>query len=156
MTRTWIIRPATVDDADTVIDFNRRLAQETEGLLLSESVLRPGVLRALRQPEIGPYYLAVDGAKIAGQCMVTFEWSDWRNGWLWWFQSVYVDSEFRGQGVFRALFDYVAKLARDDREAAGLRLYVEQNNHIAQQTYRALGMKPSGHLVYELDGFDGG
>jgi GNAT superfamily N-acetyltransferase len=84
-----------------------------------------------------------------GQAAVTFEWSDWRHGRFWWLQSVYVEAGYRRQGVFTAIFNYIRALARADKEACGLRLYVEQHNERAQQTYLHMGMQPTGYVVLE-------
>jgi ribosomal protein S18 acetylase RimI-like enzyme len=81
--------------------------------------------------------------------MITFEWSDWRNGWIWWIQSVYVRADARRRGVFRALFDHAVSAARQNVQVVGLRLYVEKDNHVAQKTYHRLGMKPTGYWVLE-------
>jgi len=40
-------------------------------------------------------------------------------------------------------------LAEANGGAASFRLYVEQENLAAQQTYQALGMKQSYYLMYE-------
>jgi GNAT superfamily N-acetyltransferase len=144
------IRRAGPTDAATVIDFNQRLARETEGKTLDPAVLAAGVAASLADPEVkGPYFLAVEGDAVLGQVGVTFEWSDWRNGWFWWLQSVYVVPEARGRGVFRALYEHVAGLARRDPQVTGLRLYVERDNRAAQQTYRRLGMEASAYLLFE-------
>ena len=81
--------------------------------------------------------------------MVTYEWSDWRNGWFWWVQSVYVRPEYRRRGVFRAVFEHVQQAARDDPGVIGLRLYVEDNNRPAHETYYRMGMKRAGYFVLE-------
>jgi GNAT superfamily N-acetyltransferase len=83
--------------------------------------------------------------------MITIELTDWRDGLLWWLQSVYVAEPHRSQGVFRALFDHIAALARSEPDVRGLRLYVERDNERAQRVYQQLGLQPSGHLVYEWD-----
>ena len=90
-------------------------------------------------------------AEVVGQTMITYEWSDWRNGVFWWIQSVYVHPRYRGGGVFRALHEYISTLARAEPNVCGLRLYVDQHNHAAMATYRRLGLAPSGHHVYECD-----
>jgi GNAT superfamily N-acetyltransferase len=143
------IRPATPADAPLVVEFNRLLAEETEGKTLDRAVLTPGVQAGLADPHKALYFVAeVDGV-VAGQIMVTREWSDWRNGWLWWVQSVYVRRELRRRGVFRDLFAHVERLARSDSSVIGIRLYVEHANHSAQQTYRQLGMEEAGYAVWE-------
>lgn len=148
---TMHIRAATLDDAEVMIDFNRRLAAETEDKTLDLDRLAAGVRAALTTENTCLYFVAESHGRVVGQTMVTFEWSDWRNGWFWWIQSVYVHPDARRRGVFRALHDHVRRLARRREDICGIRLYVEHENHAAQETYRGLGMVPSGHLVYEED-----
>ena len=93
--------------------------------------------------------LAEEGGAVVGQLMLTKEWSDWRNGWLWWIQSAYVRQDARRRGIFRALYDHVRRAAENDPEVIGLRLYMEQDNHAARQTYLRLGMKPTSYVVFE-------
>ncbi len=145
------IRGATTSDLDVVVGFNLAMAEETEHKSLDETVLRNGVRWALAHPDSCPYFLAERSGKIVGQCMVTHEWSDWRNGWQWWFQSVYIAPKHRRSGVFRSLYAHVETLARACDDVVGLRLYVEHANETAMQTYAGLGMRPSGHVVYETD-----
>jgi len=145
----WTVRVATPADAPVVADFNRLLAEESEGKSLDMAVLGPGVRQALADPRRALYFVADDAGTVLGQIMVTFEWSDWRNGWLWWIQSVYVRPEARRRGVFRSLFHHVEGLARNDPEVVGLRLYVDNGNRAAQDTYQQLGMRPAGYFVLE-------
>jgi GNAT superfamily N-acetyltransferase len=134
-----------------IVEFNRRLAQETESKLLNLAVLTGGVERALAEPERLRYWVAEAGepSAVVAQAAVTREWSDWRNGWVWWFQSVYVAAEWRGRGLFRALHEQIRSEARAETDVIGLRLYVEEENLTAKRTYESLGMKASGYLVYE-------
>lgn len=146
---TVIIRDATADDCDTIATYNSQMSEETEGKALDSKTIRDGVSALLADRSKGRYWVAVDGDTIAGQIMVTCEWSDWRNGMLWWIQSVYVARGYRRQGVFSALFRHVKKLARESGESAGLRLYVEQDNARAQATYESLGMSMTGYRVMQ-------
>src|SRR5262249_30131323 len=143
------IRSATPGDAAVVIEFNRLLALESEGKTLDLTLLTPAVMAELADTHKGRYFLAEEDGKVLGQMGITYEWSDWRNGWLWWIQSVYVRPEVRRRGVFRALFEHVRQAARDDPEVIGLRLYVENANRAAQETYQQMGMKPAGYFVLE-------
>jgi len=112
-------------------------------------VLAAGVAAQLADPVKGRYFLAEDKEGVLGQVGVTFEWSDWRNGWMWWIQSVFVRSDARRRGVFRALFEHVQQAALQDGQVVGLRLYVDRDNHTAQQTYARLGMQASGYFLLE-------
>jgi GNAT superfamily N-acetyltransferase len=147
----FVIRDARSDDCGTIVEFNRRLALETESKILDLAVLQRGVERALADRERLRYWVAEAGdpGAIVGQAAATREWSDWRNGWVWWLQSVYVSLEWRGKGVFRALYERIREDAQTSPDVIGLRLYVEEANLAAQKTYRSLGMKPGGYLVYE-------
>jgi ribosomal protein S18 acetylase RimI-like enzyme len=143
------VRRATPADAGVITEYNLRLARESEGKELDPAVLSAGVAAVLGDPVRGLYFVAELDGRVVGQLMITTEWSDWRNGWIWWIQSVYVHEEARRQGVFRALYDHVVATARADGGVAGLRLYVESGNLAAQQTYRRLGMEPAGYFVLE-------
>jgi len=143
------IRRATDADVPTLVEFNRRLALETEHKTLDLAVLTDGVVAGLKDDEKAKYFVAEDGGRVVGQLMLTLEWSDWRNGWVWWIQSVYVRPDARRRGVFRALFEHVLVEARAEPDVVGLRLYVEQDNGSAQQTYARLGMDRTAYLVFE-------
>ena len=129
-----LIRDALPDDAKTIADFNSRMALETEGRPLDPVLIDPGVAAILADPDKGRYWVAELDGNIVGQIMVTYEWSDWRNGQLWWIQSVYVDRDYRRKGVFSALYRHVKSLAREDPEVCGMRLYVEKDNKRAMET----------------------
>ena len=143
------IRHGLPDDAALVAEFNRLLAEETEGKVLDRVILTAGVRAVLADPHKGRYYLAERDGAVVGQMMLTYEWSDWRNGWIWWIQSVYVRRDARRGGVFRALYEHVVTAARADPGVAGLRLYVERENHAAQQTYLRLGMQWTSYQMLE-------
>jgi GNAT superfamily N-acetyltransferase len=146
------VRPATPADVPMIAEYNRRLARETEHFELDLATVTAGVAAVVADPgQRGPYYLACDEAEVVGQMQTTFEWSDWRNGWFWWVQSVYVRADYRGRGVFRTLYDHVRRRARDTGDVIGIRLYVERENRSAQETYRRLGMSELPfHLMQEL------
>jgi GNAT superfamily N-acetyltransferase len=144
-----LIRRGTPADVPTIVEFNRRLAHETENKVLDTDVLTRGVRATFDDPHKGPYYVAEEEGQVVGQMQITFEWSDWRNGWMWWIQGVYVRAEARRRGVFRALYEHVYQAARADPEVIALRLYVERDNHAAQRTYEGLGMTRTGYLLYE-------
>ena len=145
------IRPARPSDHETIVDFNARLAAETEDRALDPATLRAGVGRVLAEPALGRYFIAERAGAVAGQLMITYEWSDWRNGLFWWLQSVYVPAAQRRQGVFRALYRHVETAARAEPGCCGLRLYVDERNQAAQDVYRALGMVPAGYRMLELE-----
>ena len=146
---TISIRDGALPDLEAIVEYNRLLAWETEGYTLAADRLRAGVARVLRGEAEARYLIAERDGDVIGQLMLTREWSDWRNGWFYWIQSVYVRSDQRGRGVFRALYVAAVDFVERDEGAVGLRLYVELHNHAAQRTYERLGMRPAGYAVLE-------
>jgi GNAT superfamily N-acetyltransferase len=143
-------RRATPADEGVLVAYNAALAWESERKRLDEAVLRAGVRAVLADPARGFYTVAERGGEVVGQTMVTFEWSDWRNGWFWWVQSVYVREDARRGGVFRALFRQLQTEAEADPAVIGLRLYVERDNGGAKRTYLSLGMSDTPYELLEL------
>lgn len=149
-------RRAEIADAEAFVRFNQAMAWETEQLRLDAGKLLEGVTGLFQQPQYGFYVVAECDGQIAGGLMITFEWSDWRNQVFWWIQSVYVLPEFRGQGVYRSLYEGVKAMARE-QNCCGFRLYVEHSNEAAQAVYAKLGMERSHYLMFEdnrLDSFE--
>lgn len=144
------IRPATRADLAHLVDWNRAMAAETEAKNLDRATLEAGVAAVFDDARRGFYLVAEESARAVGGLLVTFEWSDWRNGAFWWLQSVYVEPSARGRGVFHALYASVETRARA-AGAVGLRLYVERDNHRAQAVYAARGMAPTAYHLYEVE-----
>ncbi len=146
------VTPALQHHLPVIVSNNAAMARETEGRDLDLSVLTRGVAALLADRSKGFYLVAADASgEVVGQLMVTFEWSDWRNGTFWWIQSVYVAPAARRRGVYRALYSRVLELARDEGGVCGVRLYVERHNATAMATYRGLGMKASPYEMFELE-----
>ena len=143
------IRLAQKEDAPALVEFNQAMAQETEGKRLEREILQGGVEAVFADEKKGFYVVAENGGEIVGGLMVTFEWSDWRNSWFWWIQSVYILPDFRGQKIYSRLYDFVKKIARENGNVCGFRLYVEKENERAQKVYEKVGMEQSHYLMYE-------
>ena len=145
------IRQGGVDDGETIARFNAAMALESEGISLDRATLRAGVDAALADESKAFYLIAEAGGEPVGQLMVTTEWSDWRNGWIWWIQSVYVKPEARRQGVYRSLYQQLTDMANARSDIRGMRLYVMRENWGAKRTYEALGMSHSEYDLYETE-----
>ena len=145
------VRPAALADLEALVRFSAAMARETEARILDEDRLRQGTRAVLTSHERGFYLVAEQGSIVVGQLLITYEWSDWRNGVFWWIQSVYVEPSVRRRGVYRALHEYVLQEARRRGDVCGVRLYVEQDNAGAQATYARLDMNPTGYRIYERD-----
>lgn len=155
---TLRVRPALHDDAGLLARWAIAMALETEARTLAPEAVLAGVEAGIADPDRARYFIAMDEALAggretiampAGTLMLTREWSDWRNGYWWWIQSVYVAPDHRRRGVFVGLYRHIEQLARATPDVIGLRLYVERDNTAAQQTYAAMGMLDAGYRIYE-------
>lgn len=145
------VRPATTSDVDALLGFNAALARETEGKTLDPARLRQGLDALLRHDDRGFYTVAEVAGQVVGQMLITYEWSDWRNGYFWWIQSVYVAANYRRRGIYRALHDHIRVEAEKRGDVCGLRLYVERENRVAQQVYTSMDMRRAPYDLYEID-----
>jgi GNAT superfamily N-acetyltransferase len=127
------------------------MAMETENKHLAPQKVKIGVNTALSNQEYGFYLLAESNGNQVGQLMITKEWSDWRNGEFWWVQSVYVQPDYRGKGIYIGLYEKVKEFAKSDGKVCGIRLYVDNENEVAQKAYSKLGMTKTNYLLYEED-----
>jgi len=143
------IRIADRSDAASMIEFNKSMALETEGKHLGDEVLSKGVAAVFDDPQKGFYVVAEDDCQVVGGLLITFEWSDWRNGWFWWIQSVYVRPDVRGKSVYSKLYAFVKQMAAQNMNVCGFRLYVDRENEHAQRVYEKLGMELTNYLPYE-------
>lgn len=149
MNEKILYRPAARPDIATIADFQVAMALETEQLALDRATVIAGVTGVFDQPERGYYYVAEEDGAVVASLLITREWSDWRNGEVWWIQSVYVVPAARRRGIYAGLYRYVQALVADNPAIRGLRLYVDQSNAAAQAVYTQLGMNGEHYRVFE-------
>jgi len=149
MTAQAQIRRAKQEDLSVLVEFQLNMALETENLKLDKEVLTKGMQAVLNDDTKGQYFIAEVEGVVAGSLMITYEWSDWRNGMIWWIQSVYVSPQFRGQKVYSALYNYIKETVKADPNLRGIRLYVDKTNLKAQQVYTTLGMNGEHYATFE-------
>ncbi|MBE6051498.1 MAG: GNAT family N-acetyltransferase [Clostridium sp.] len=145
------IRRANLNDLDKIVEYNYNLAYETEDKELDKNILTSGVKKILEDETKGIYHVCEIDGKVVGQIMYTYEWSDWRSGIFIWVQSVYVHKDYRGKGIFKALYSRVKEICDSDSEYVGIRLYVERENYTAQKTYKKIGMTECNYYMYEYE-----
>ena len=143
------IRKAVLVDLEILVDFQYKMALESENLELDRVVLTEGVKNAVMDPNKASVYVAQENGTIIGSLMITLEWSDWRNGWVWWIQSLYVLPEYRQKGVFKQMYNYLQEVVKGRDDVKGIRLYVDQSNFRAQKVYQAIGMCGEHYTTYE-------
>ena len=144
-----VYRDASFSDRDAIVGFQIAMARETEDVTLDRTICTNGVAAVFDDPARGRYFVGEAGGKVVASLLITYEWSDWRNGVVWWIQSVYVEPELRGRGVYAGLYEHVKKLALADDNVTGIRLYVDKRNERAQQVYARLGMNGEHYQVFE-------
>lgn len=145
-----ITRKAHPADSKRIVHFQLKMAQETENLELDESTVEKGVAAVFKDQTKGKYYVAEVDGMVVGSLLTTYEWSDWRNGRVLWIQSVYVDAQYRGKGIYRKLYEHIKALVQqDENDFRGIRLYVDKTNTLAQKVYAKLGMENHHYEMYE-------
>ncbi|MBL7850558.1 MAG: GNAT family N-acetyltransferase [Cyclobacteriaceae bacterium] len=144
-----IVREARVSDMPSLLDFQLKMALETENIQLEIQPLTQGMQKLLKDPGKGKYYVAEEAGEVIGCLMTTYEWSEWRCGTILWIQSVYVAAPWRKKGVFRRMYQHIHQLVSDDPDLRGIRLYVDKTNETAQKVYSGLGMNGDHYTVFE-------
>ncbi len=144
------VRLAGPEHVNILVDFNLAMALETEKLELDAGVVRSGVDAVLTRKDMGFYVVAEYTGRTVGGLLITYEWSDWRNAFFWWIQSVYVVPTYRKLGVYRSMHRYVTLEARRGG-ACGLRLYVDKENEVAQQVYASMRMREARYNMFEIE-----
>lgn len=143
------VRTATINDVAAIVDFQLKMAAETEGIELHEPTVKKGVAAVINDNKKGKYYVTEINEKIVASLLTTFEWSDWRNGTILWIQSVYVLKEFRRKGVYRNMYSHIKQLVLENENLNGIRLYADKSNIAAHKTYQQLGMSPDHYVTFE-------
>lgn len=143
------IREATTTDIPYLLDFQLKMALETENITLEISTLTEGVNKLMKDTAKGKYYVAVDENEVMGCLMTTYEWSDWRCGTVLWIQSVYIAAPHRGKGVYKKMYAFIQQMVNTDPDLRGIRLYVDKTNAVAKAVYQKLGMNGEHYQMYE-------
>lgn len=143
------IRLARKDDLAIIVAFNRAMAAETEDVVLNIETLEAGVNNLFEDQKLGFYIVGEINSQVRSCLMITYEWSDWRNGLFWWIQSVYVDPGFRKKGLYKEMYKFIKTKVDQDKSIAGIRLYVDENNSVAKHVYNHLGMNKSNYELFE-------
>lgn len=143
------IRPGLLFDIDTIADFQIKMAFETENMKLDPPTVNLGVTAVMDDPSKGKYWVAEVEGKVVGCLLTVPEWSDWRNGTVLWIHSVYILSDYRKQGIYRALYLHLKQMVNESKDLRGLRLYVDKTNQVAQKVYEALNMSGEHYHLYE-------
>jgi predicted GNAT family acetyltransferase len=143
------VRGATLNDVESIVDFQLKMAAETEGIELNEPTVLKGVTAVIADNTKGQYYVTEINGKIIASLLTTYEWSDWRNGTILWIQSVYVLNEYRRKGVYRNMYSHIKQMVLENVKLNGIRLYADKSNHAAHKTYQKLGMSPDHYVTFE-------
>lgn len=143
------VRTATITDVEAIVDFQLKMAAETEEINLHEPTVLKGVTAVITDNTKGRYYVTEINNRIVASLLTTYEWSDWRNGTILWIQSVYVLKEYRRKGVYRNMYSHIKQLVLDNPNLNGIRLYADKSNHPAHKTYQEMGMSPDHYITFE-------
>lgn len=144
-----VVQQAHKSHVKRIVDFQVAMALETENLELSREMVTRGVRAVFDDPSKGKYLVAIGNQEVVATTLLTPEWSDWRNGFVYWIQSVYVLPGYRGQRIFATMYEHIKGLVMQDDHLLGLRLYVDKTNERAQKVYEKLGMNGEHYKLFE-------
>lgn len=144
-----LVRKASANDIDSIVRFQLKMANETEGIELHKPTVTKGVTAVINDIKKGQYYISEIDGKVVASLLTTYEWSDWRNGTVLWIQSVFVLKEYRRKGIYRNMYSYIKELVKNDDNLNGIRLYADKSNYPAHKTYEQLGMTPDHYITFE-------
>lgn len=143
------IRQASIKDVDSIVDFQLKMARETEGIELNKVTVIKGVSAVINDINKGQYYVTEIDKKVVASLLTTYEWSDWRNGTVLWIQSVFVQKEYRRKGVYKTMYSHIKQIVLENDSLNGIRLYADKSNFAAHKTYKQLGMSPDHYITFE-------
>jgi len=145
------VRKAVLEDLPILVKFTSEEAREAEGNTKAFDHLEEGVRKCLEDDSKAMYWLLADDSGTAiGSISALKEWSDWKAGFYWWVQSVYIVPAQRGKGCF----DLLLKAVVEEMEFQGgleLRLYVHEDNERAIGAYRKSSFKRLPYEIMVLD-----
>lgn len=147
MSAPYSVRPATVDDFETLVAFTLAEARDAERRILDLEGARRGVRGAFQSPPRAIYWVAVaEDERVVASTSIVTEWSNFRGGDYWWIQSLYVLPEHRGKGLVDVLLAHVSTQAVAGG-ALDLRLYGFDTNERALRAYQRCGFELSRYVV---------
>jgi ribosomal protein S18 acetylase RimI-like enzyme len=143
----YAIREARNSDFDVLVEFTIQEATETEEVHPDSQAVAVGVGAGLDGSTPTTYWVAEsDDGTVAGSISIVTEWSNFRGGYYWWVQSLYITPEHRGKGLAERLLAFVTKRARENG-AIDLRLYVLHANQRAIAAYRQSGFEIAPYTI---------
>jgi len=140
--KSFQIRPATLDDVPTILSLIRDLAEYERApneVVATEEGLREVLFGARPAAEV---VLALEGKMPVGFAVFFHNFSTWLGRAGLYLEDLFVRPDARGKGYGRALLVYLARIARE-RGCGRMEWAVLDWNEPAVQFYRKLGAAPN-------------
>lgn len=132
-------RPITSDDEPVLLRMMRNLAEQEPGAYFFDE---PAVCQVLRKfvadPGLGRAWIFFDDATPVGYIVLTFGFSFEYHGRDAFIDELYVEPQYRRQGIGRRAMQFVAESAREFGVNA-IHLEVDKGNDAAEELYRRVG-----------------
>ena len=146
-----MIRNAKIEEAELIAKYNREAAVEAGNNPLNYDKSIKWVKYIIKNPNSWFFLVFEKEEKVVSILLVTFEWSDWRNGNWYLIQSVFTLPEYRKQWCFKALLKKVKNISSEDINSCWLKLEVRNDNLRAQTVYKNIWFNDSEHQVFTLE-----
>jgi ribosomal protein S18 acetylase RimI-like enzyme len=134
-----IFRPAVQEDEQVLLRMMRSLAEQEPGAYFFDELMVREVLRHfLARPELGLAWIFLENETPAGYIVLTFGYSFEYHGRDSFIDELYIEPQYRRQGIGKRAMQFVEERARELGVNA-LHLEVDQGNDPAAELYRRAG-----------------
>jgi GNAT superfamily N-acetyltransferase len=132
-------RAATRTDEGVLLRMMRNLAEQEPGpYFFDEPVVAAALGKFLADANLGEAWIFLDGETPAGYAILTFGFSFEFHGRDAFLDELYVEPNYRGQGIGRRAVEFIEKRARACGVNA-IHLEVDEGNTAAEELYRRTG-----------------
>ena len=132
-------RPAAAEDESALLRMMRSLAEQEPGAyFFDEPVVREVLRKFLASPDLGQAWVFLDRETPVGYIVLTFGYSFEFHGRDSFIDELYIEPQYRRQGIGRRAMQFVEERARELGVNA-IHLEVDQGNDAAAELYRRAG-----------------
>jgi len=134
-----IIRPAAAEDEQSLLRMMGSLAEQEPGAyFFDEAVVREVLRKLLVSPDLGRAWVFLDEETLVGYIVLTFGYSFEYHGRDSFIDELYIEPQYRRQGIGKRAMQFVEERARELGVNA-IHLEVDQGNDPAAELYRRSG-----------------
>lgn len=142
-----IFRPALREDEEVLLRMMRNLAEQEPGAyFFDEPTVRDALQKFLANSSLGQAWVFLVGETPVGYIVLTFGYSFEYHGRDSFIDELYVEPQYRRQGIGRRAMQFVEERARELGVNA-IHLEVDDGNDAAEELYRRAGYRDHSRFL---------